>query len=180
MNDNHERETGLTLNGDNMRYDSSPTINLGPNVSPKKKLLMRSQSHTEPASPLQNNNNQSQSQKVNNDNSILNIQNGIDDENSMDDLNGSFVRTADMALAGHSIETHIDTNQQFKPIIDNGLEQHINIPLKTEQNIISHTMIKQQPVAINQVNNNAKRTFHQTNIGKFLLMKIIGSAYEIH
>ena len=82
------------MNGDNIRYDSPPTINMGNIVSPKKKFLIRSQSHTEPTSPIQNNNNNSQSQKS--DNSISNTQNGFDDENSMDDsMNNSFARIPD-------------------------------------------------------------------------------------
>ncbi|CAF2971553.1 unnamed protein product [Rotaria sp. Silwood2] len=87
-NDNHEREITATMNGDNIRYDSPPTLNMGI-VSPKKKFLIRSQSHTEPMSPIIINNNLSQSQKPNNDNSILNLQNGLDDENSIDDPIGN-------------------------------------------------------------------------------------------
>ena len=53
--ENNEREppttTTITLISDNHRLDSSPTQPMGVIVSPKKKLLIRSQSHTEPSSP---------------------------------------------------------------------------------------------------------------------------------
>ena len=53
--DNTEREAAATTTGtlfsENHRLDSSPTQTMGVNVSPKKKLLIRSQSHTEPSSP---------------------------------------------------------------------------------------------------------------------------------
>lgn len=58
--DNTEREaaaatitttTTTSLLSENHRLDSSPTQAMGVNVSPKKKLLIRSQSHTEPSSP---------------------------------------------------------------------------------------------------------------------------------
>jgi hypothetical protein len=51
--DNIEREPTTTtiLSSENNRLDSSPTQAMGVIVSPKKKLLIRSQSHTEPTSP---------------------------------------------------------------------------------------------------------------------------------
>ncbi|CAF1271740.1 unnamed protein product [Rotaria sp. Silwood1] len=170
VNANQERETtSTTMNGDNIRYDSPPTSNMGI-VSPKKKFLIRSQSHTEPVSPISNNNNHnnniSQSQKSNHDNSIINIQNGFDDENSIDDsVTNHFTRTNDLSTITHSNDTNIDNNQQFKPIIDNGHERHLNIQLKPEQNIISHPIIKQQTIVINSINNNNKRTVQSTTIG---------------
>jgi hypothetical protein len=135
---------------------------------PKKKFLIRSQSHTEQTSPIQNNNNNnnnnniSQSQKNNNDDSILNTQNGLDDENSMDDsINNHFTRAQDLPST-----IHHHNNQQFKSTIDNRNEQHLNLQLRTDQNNISHSIIKQQqqPIVINN-----KRTFQQTNIGKIYL-----------
>ncbi|CAF1178968.1 unnamed protein product [Rotaria sordida] len=169
INDNHERDTTTTtMNGDNIHYDSPPTISMGI-VSPKKKFLIRSQSHTEPMSPIQNNNNNnlSQSQKSNNDNSILNTQSSLDDENSIDDpINNQFTRTTGLSTITHPSDTNIDNNQQFKSIIDNGFEHHLNIQLKTEQNIIPHPIIKQQqPIVLNSINNSHKRTFQSTNIG---------------
>jgi hypothetical protein len=166
INDNNEREINTTsiLNGDNIRYGSPPTGNTGVIVSPpKKKFLIRSQSHTEPTSPIPNNNNFSQSQKMNNDNSILNTQNGLDDENSMDDsVNNQF------ASITHTNETNFNNNQQFKSTINNGNEQHINLQLRTDQNSIPQRIIKQQPIVMNNNNNNNKRTFQQPNLGKNL------------
>ncbi|CAF4174829.1 unnamed protein product [Rotaria sp. Silwood2] len=175
-NDNHEREITATMNGDNIRYDSPPTLNMGI-VSPKKKFLIRSQSHTEPMSPIIINNNLSQSQKPNNDNSILNLQNGLDDENSIEDPIGNhFTRVSDIPTIAHSNNTNIDNNQQFKPIIDNRHEHHLNIQFKNEHNMMPHSVLKQQQqIVINSNNNNnnnnhnndnnPKRTFQSTNIG---------------
>ena len=130
INEINEREA--TLNGDNNRYDPSQITNKAQMVSPpKKNFLIRSQSHTEPTSPIQNNN-QSQSQKTNHDNT----QNGLDDENSMDN---QFTRVPDASSITHS--------NDFKPTINNG----------HEQNGISHTINKPIPVIAN--NNNNKRSF---------------------
>jgi len=138
---------------------------MGVTVSPpKKKFLARSQSHTEPTSPIQNN---TQSQKMNNDNSILNTQNGLDDDNSMDDsVNNHFARVSDLLSISHTNETNFNNNQQFKSTIDNGNEQHLNIQIRTDQNGIPHSMIKQQQQILINNNNNNKRTFQQANIGK--------------
>jgi hypothetical protein len=132
---------------------------MGHLVSPKKKLLIRSQSHTEPTSPISNHNNLSQSHKTNND-----TQNSLDDENSMDDsMNNHFTRMTDLA---HPSDANINNNnhQQFKSIIDNGNEQHLNLQLRPDQNGIPHPVIKQQPII--STNNNNKRTFQQANNGK--------------
>lgn len=173
-NDNPERDIGTRMNGDNMRYESSAIINVT-NVSPKKKLLIRSQSRTEPTSPIQsnNNNNMSPSQKYNNDFTVLNTQNALEDENSIDDpINTHYIRPSDLPTFTHSNDINIDNNnQQFKAMIDNGHEQHLNIPLKTDQNITSHTSMKQQPITLNHINNNNmnKRPMQQANIGRILL-----------
>jgi hypothetical protein len=137
INDHNDRETTTIINGDNIRYDlSNKSVMVSP---PKKTFLIRSQSHTEPTSPIPNN--LSQSQKANNnDHSILNTQNGLDDENSMDD---HFTRIPDLSSIIHSNETN------FKPMIDN---QHL--PLRTDQNGISNSIIKQQPIVVTN-----KRTF---------------------
>ncbi len=154
---NNERGgTTTTLNGDHIRYDSSPTMKGAAIVSPpKKNFLIRSQSHTEPASPLQNNPNLSQSQKTISDNSsISNTQNGFDDDDddSMDDsVNNHYTRASDLISVTNSNETN---NQQFKSMIDNGNDQHLNSLLR-----IDPTMIKQQPQTI-VINN--KRTFGRT------------------
>ena len=138
---------------------------MGVIVSPKKKFLIRSQSHTEPASPIPNNN-LSQSQKSNNDNSSLNIQNGLDEENSMDDsVDNHFTRLSDLSSITHHNDTNIHNNQQFKSTIDNGNEQHLSIQLKADPNGTFHPIIKQQTLV---TNNNNKRTFPQTNLGKIL------------
>lgn len=154
--DINEREI-TTLNSDNIRYDSPPTI--GVSVSPKKKFLIRSQSHTEPTSPIQNNNpnnNLSQSHKSNSDSSILNTQNSLDDENSMDDsVNNHFTRIPDIPTIAHPSDTH---QQQYK-----SNDQQLNIQLRADQNGIPHPMIKQQPIVINNMNPN-KRTFQQGKI----------------
>lgn len=162
INETNERETS-TMNGDNIRYDSPPTINMGNIVSPKKKFLIRSQSHTEPTSPLQNNNNNnSQSQKS--DNSILNTQNGFDDENSMDDsIHNGFTRIPDLHTGTHPSDTHVNNNHQFKPVIDN--TNDLNIQLRLDPSNPSHSMNKQQTIIINSINQN-KRPYSQANLGK--------------
>jgi len=171
INDNYEREAA-TINSDNIRYDSSPTLTMGVIVSPKKKFLIRSQSHTEPTSPMQNNNNNnlSQSQQSNNNGSILNTQNGHDDENSIDDpVDSQFTRLADLSTVTHPSDTHFNNNNhQFKPKMENGNEQHLNTQSRVDQNGMSHSMIKQQPMIISNNINHNKRTFPQANIGKIL------------
>lgn len=67
--DNNERElttttTTVTLISDNHRLDSSPTQAMGVIVSPKKKLLIRSQSHTEPTSPSVAQSSQAQNDEI--------------------------------------------------------------------------------------------------------------------
>ncbi|UJR37795.1 hypothetical protein I4U23_030486 [Adineta vaga] len=163
INETNERETN-TINNDNIRYDSPPTLNMGVIVSPKKKFLIRSQSHTEPMSPTQANNNNNISQSQKNDNSISNTQNGLDDENSMDDsVNNSFSRIPDLSSLTYSSETHVNNNQQFKIVSNNGNDQHIHMQLRLDQNALPHSMNKQQPIVINNINQN-KRTFQQANI----------------
>jgi hypothetical protein len=137
--DNNERETTTS---DNNRFDTSP---MGVIVSPKKKLLIRSQSHTEPASPTSISTNQfSQSQKFN-----------LEDESSIDDDNNNndhFQRVNDLPILTHTIES----NTQF----NNSLEPSYTIQLRTNQNGVNPTMIKQQPIVLNN-----KRPFPQTVIG---------------
>ena len=53
MKDHIEREA-TAQTSENNRLDTSPTHTMGVIVSPKKKLLIRSQSHTEPTSPPSN------------------------------------------------------------------------------------------------------------------------------
>ncbi|CAF1152442.1 unnamed protein product [Adineta ricciae] len=159
-NETNEREAS-TMNGDNIRYDSPPTINMGNIVSPKKKFLIRSQSHTEPTSPIQNNNNNSQSQKS--DNSISNTQNGFDDENSMDDsMNNSFARIPDLHAGTHHSDTHVNNNHQFKSTIDNAND--LNIQLRLDHNGLPHSLNKQQTIIMNSINQN-KRPYPQANLG---------------
>ncbi|CAF1566002.1 unnamed protein product [Rotaria magnacalcarata] len=178
MNENQEYET-MPSTSDNIRYDASPTVNLGINVSPKKQFLIRSQSHTEPASAMQNNNHLSQSQKSNHDNSMLNTQNDLDDENSMDDSIGNdFTRVSDLPIITHSMDINNDNNnQQLQSAIDSGHEQYHNMQLKIERNMIHHEAAKQQNLVSNHINNNnnnsnnnnnnnnTKRSFQQTNTG---------------
>jgi hypothetical protein len=147
MNEASERGGQITLNGDQIRYDSSPTTKGAMISPPKKNFLIRSQSHTEPTSPMQNNPNLSQSQKTISDNSsISNTQNGFDeddDDDSMDD--SQFARAQDLISVSHT------NDQQFKQSMNNGNDQQLNSLLKMDQ-----TMIKQQPQSV-VINN--KRTF---------------------
>jgi hypothetical protein len=143
--DNVERETTTTLTSDNNRFDTSPTHIMGVIVSPKKKLLIRSQSHTEPTSPTSiPNNNFSQSQRPNLD----------DDESSMDDgdhpssINNHFQRVHDLPTLTHTIDSH--------PQLDNRLESAYTIQLRTDQNGVHPSIVKQQPMALS-----TKRTFQQ-------------------
>ena len=146
MNEANERGVPTALNGDHMRYDSSPTMKGAIVSPPKKNFLIRSQSHTEPSSPLQNNPNISQSQKTSSDNnSIANTQNGYDDDgdDSMDD--SQFARAPDLISVSHT------NDQQFKSTIDNTNDQQLNSLIK-----IDHSIIKQQPQPV-VINN--KRAF---------------------
>ena len=164
INEGNERElaTITALNGDQIRYDPSQTSK-GVSVSPpKKSFLIRSQSHTEPTSPLQNNSNLSQSQKTNTDNSISNTQNGLeaDVESMNDSLNHHFTRSTDLISITHSNGV---IDQQFKPTIDNRNDQHLNSLIRINQNGHPHPMIKQQTVVVNN-----KRPFGKLILFSFL------------
>lgn len=99
--DNNEREpttTTVTLISDNHRLDSSPTQAMGVIVSPKKKLLIRSQSHTEPTSPP-----------------VTQTQN---DDNSVDDHR--FQRLQDIPLVDSNpqVDLHVKSNYTLQaPIV---------------------------------------------------------------
>ena len=135
--DNNEREITTS---DNNRFDTSPTHNMGVIVSPKKKLLIRSQSHTEPTSPTSINQ-FSQSQKLN-----------LDDENSLDDDSNHFQRVHDLPLLTHNIDPNPQSN--------NSLEASYTIQLRANQNGGNPTILKQQQLILNN-----KRPFPQTVIG---------------
>jgi hypothetical protein len=136
--DNNERETTTILNSDINRLDTSPTHTMGVNVSPKKKLLIRSQSHTEPTSPTSMSTNHfSQSQKLN-----------LDDDNSMDDDN-HFQRLQDLPILTHTIDSN--------PQLDDHLKSSYSLQVRTDQNGLHQTLIKQQPMIPNN-----KRIFQQT------------------
>jgi hypothetical protein len=133
--DNIEHDITTTLTSDINRLDTSPTHTMVVNVSPKKKLLIRSQSHTEPTSPPTNN--YSQSQKLN-----------FDDDNSNDDHH--FQRLHDLPILTHTI----DSNQQIE------IKPTFSIQLRPDQ-----TLIKQQQQQQPTILNNNKRTFQQAVIG---------------
>jgi len=119
--DNIEPDITTTLNSDINRLDTSPTHPMVVNVSPKKKLLIRSQSHTESTSPTSiPMNNYSQSQKLN-----------LDDDNSNDDHH--FQRLHDLPILTHTM----DSNQQ------NDIKPTFSIQLRPDQNK------QQQPIIIN-------------------------------
>ena len=163
LHENHERDAvavgTVTFNGDPMRYDSPPPIK-GTLVSPPKKMFLnRSQSHTEPSSPMSNNTNFSQSQKTNLDNGINGSQNGIEaDGEPMDDsINNPFTRTVDLIPMTHS---HDHPEQQFKPTIDMGNDhQHLSSLLRIDQNGHGHPIIKQQPVVVNNIKRSLGKFF---------------------
>lgn len=151
LHENRERDAvgmgTVTFNGDSMRYDSPPPIK-GTLSPPKKMFLNRSISHTEPSSPLSNNIHLPQMQKTNVDNGLINSQNGIEvDGEPMDDsINNHFTRTVDLIPITHS---HDLPEQQFKPTIDIGNDsQHL---VRLEQNGHTHSIVKQQPVVINNI-----------------------------
>lgn len=166
LHENHERDAvaigTVTFNGDPMRYDSPPPIK-GTLSPPKKMFLNRSQSHTEPTSPMSNNTNFSQSQKTNHDNGIIGSQNGIEaDGEPMDDsINNSFTRTVDLISVTHS-QDHPE--QQFKPTIDMRNDQHtLSSLVRMEQNGHAHPIIKQQPVVINNIKRPSGKFFSSTS-----------------
>lgn len=128
--DNVERE--LTLS-DNNRLDTSPTQNMGVIVSPKKKLLIRSQSRTESASPTSISTNQySQSQKL-----------SLDDESSTDDDINQFQRAHDVSMLAHTINsnTQLNTNVESSHLRTNPtiVKQQPMIP--TNKRTFSHAVI---------------------------------------
>jgi hypothetical protein len=147
--DNNEREIAAvtTILSDNNRFETLPGHNMGVIVSPKKKLLIRSQSHTEPTSPISNNH-FSQSQK-----------NNFDDESQIDDdhqsaINHHFQHVHDLPVITHPVDT--------KPQINNSSELPI-MQFRINQNGVHPTMIKQQqPIVFTH-----KRPFPQTLIGNF-------------
>ncbi|CAF1425932.1 unnamed protein product [Rotaria magnacalcarata] len=145
--DTIERETTTILLIDNNHLETAASHNMGVIVSPKKKLLIRSQSHTEPSSPSSVSTNQfSQSQR-----------NNFDDTGSMDDehrsfSNNDFQRINDVPILVRAM----DSNSQ----LDNNIKLSYTIQLPLDQNGVHSTIIKQQPT----VSNN-KRTFQQTIIG---------------
>lgn len=146
--DNTEREAATILTVDSNHFETAAFHNMGVIVSPKKKLLIRSQSHTEPTSPSSISTNQlSQSQRSN-----------IDDSSSTDDdrstgTNNDFQRLNDVTVLVHPID--------IKPQIDNTIKSSYTIQLQTDQNATHPTIIKQQPV----IQNN-KRSYQQAVIGK--------------
>ncbi|CAF2534749.1 unnamed protein product [Rotaria sp. Silwood2] len=145
--DNTERETTTLLTSDSNNHFDSLSHTMGLSVAPKKKLLQRTQSRTEPTSPTSIVNNPfSQTQKTD-----------VDDGSSMDDdrqsySNHDFQPLHDMPLSIHPIDSN--------PQLDNGLKRPNTIQLKTEQNGIHPTSIKQQPMTPAN-----KRTFQQTIAG---------------
>jgi len=113
--DNVERETTTTLTSDINRLDTSPTHQMGVIVSPKKKLLIRSQSHTEPTSSSPNQYSQTQN-----------------DESPIDDHH--FQQLHDLPILPHTI----DSNTQ----LDNNIKPTYSIQLRTNQPLIKQqTMI---------------------------------------
>ncbi|CAF3311005.1 unnamed protein product [Rotaria socialis] len=145
--DTIDREATTTLTSDNNHLETSASHNMGMIVSPKKKLLIRSQSHTEPSSPSSVSTNQfSQSQR-----------NNFDDTGSLDDEhrsfnNSDFQRTNDVPIVVRAM----DSSSQ----LDNNIKLSYTIQLPLDQNGVHSTIIKQQPI----VSNN-KRTFQQAIIG---------------
>ncbi|CAF0868160.1 unnamed protein product [Adineta ricciae] len=117
--------------------DTSPSQAMGVIVSPKKKLLFRSQSHTDPASPTSAiTNNLSQLQK-----SLR------DEDNSTDeDHNHHFQRLQDLPILTHPV----DSSAQ----IDNNHETTYTIQVRTNPNGAQQTISKQQATVLSN-----KRSF---------------------
>ncbi|CAF0976900.1 unnamed protein product [Rotaria sordida] len=149
--DNIERETTSLLTSDNNNHFDTSSLSsshtMGVVVAPKKKLLQRTQSRTEPTSPTSiTNNHFSQSHKTD-----LNDASSIDDDHQLSS-NNDFQRLHDMPLLIHTIDSH--------PQLDNNLKPPYTIQLKTDQNGVHPTIIKQQPMTPTN-----KRTFQQTIVG---------------
>ncbi|UJR08458.1 hypothetical protein I4U23_012728 [Adineta vaga] len=131
-----------TLERETIPSDTSPPQTMGVIVSPKKKLLIRSQSHTEPTSPISIlANNLSQSQKTLRD----------DDNSTDDDQNNHFQRLQDLPILTNTNDTNVS--------LDNNIEPSYTIQIRTNSNGIQPIITKQQPVVVNN-----KRTFSQTMI----------------
>ena len=156
----NDREATSTPTG---AYDPSysPSVR-GFAESPKKKFLIRSQSHTEPTSPIQSNH--SLSQKLNNDTSTQSTQHVLDDDNSNDNAgNHPFVRGQDASSMTHASETQNHLLQQLKTLTDNGIDHGTGNQLRTDSNGIHHPLAKQSHIVIS---NNHKRPLQPATIGK--------------
>ncbi|CAF3555537.1 unnamed protein product [Rotaria sp. Silwood1] len=146
--DNTERETTTIITGDsNNHFDTSSSHTMGVVVAPKKKLLQRTQSRTEPTSPTSITNNLfSQSPRTDSDDV------GLMDDDRQSYSNTDFQPLHDLPLLIHPIDSN--------PQLDNGLKPSYTIQSKSDQNGVHPTMIKQQPMTPTN-----KRTFQQTIIG---------------
>jgi len=115
--DNNERETTTTtLTNDINRLDSSPNHQMGVIVSPKKKLLIRSQSHTEPTTSSS-------------PNQFSQTQN---DENPIDDHH--FQQLHDIPILPHPIDSNTQLDNNIKPTYS--IQVRANQPIIKQQPMI--------------------------------------------
>lgn len=140
----NERETTTS--------DTSPSQAMGVIVSPKKKLLFRSQSHTDPASPTSiMANNLSQLQK-----SLRDEDNSTDEEH-----NHQSQRFQDLPILTHPV----DSSAQ----VDNNYETTYTIQVRTNPNGAQQTITKQQQATV--LSN--KRSFASAIIGMYLKIPLL-------
>jgi len=152
--ENSEREINALINENNR--DSSPIMNSGHLVSPKKIFLIRSQSITDATSPaavVAATNSTTHSQKTTHgDIGTMNLSSELDEENSMDDsVSNHFSRNPDeISVSNHSNGIQHPT---FSTTMTNGTDGVYSVQ--------QHSIVKQQPTAAAHVINN-KRAFQQT------------------
>ena len=145
--ENIDRDTtNVILSCDNNFFGiSAPPSNMSVVVSPKKKLLIRSQSHTEPTS--MSNNQLSQSQKF-----VSDETNSINNNHHQSTMIDNFQRLHDLSM----LTPTFDSNSQLD---NHNLKSFSSttVKLQTSQNNVQPIPIKRRTRA--QTN---KRTFQQT------------------
>jgi hypothetical protein len=144
--ENIERETNCNTS-ETARYDTSPTDNMGTIVSPKKRLIIRSQSHTESVSPTSiSAQYSSQYQKTQ-----------IDDDNPTNDqrvqlIGSHFQHAYDVPAMSMKIESNLSSETSF--------EAPYAISNRAELDSIQTPINKQQGLILNN-----KRTLSATIVG---------------
>lgn len=154
--ENSEREINALINENNR--DSSPIMNPGHLVSPKKIFLIRSQSITDataPAAVAAATNSTTHSQKITpGDIGTMNLSSELDEENSIDDsVSNHFSRNPDEIPV--SVHSNGIQHPTFSATMTNGTDGVYSVQ--------QHSIVKQQqPAVASTLVINNKRAFQQT------------------